>query len=114
MSNHRSHTLLFALLVTTGTSAFADTALTQAAERRVDKRQDRQEQRINKGVSSGALTAPETRRLDREQGRLTRAETRADADGKITPREAASLEKRQDVASRRIYGQKHDAQTRQP
>ena len=114
MSNHRSHALMFALLVATGTGAFAETPLTQAAEQRFDHRQDRQAQRINNGVASGALTAPETRRLDREQGRLNRAETRAEADGKITPREAVSLEKRQDVASRRIYRQKHDVQTRHP
>jgi hypothetical protein len=114
MSNHRSHALLFSLLAATGTGAFAETPLTQAAEQRFDHRQDRQAQRINNGVASGALTAPETRRLDREQGRLNRAETRAEADGKITPREAASLEKRQDVASRRIFRQKHDVQTRHP
>jgi len=112
MSKRRSPTLLFVLLVATGTGAFAETPLTQAAEKRFDHRQEQQDQRIYNGVSSGALTAPEARRLDREQVRLTRAETRADADGKITPREAVSLEKRQDVASRRIHRQKHDAQTR--
>ncbi len=114
MSNHHSHTLLLALLVATVTNAFAETPLTQAAEQRFDLRQDRHAQRINNGVASGALTAPETRRIDREQGRLNRAETRVEADGKISPREAVSLEKRQDVASRRIYRQKHDAQTRNP
>jgi len=112
MSNLRSHTMLFALLVASGTSAYAETPLTQAVEQRVDHRQDRQEQRIDNGVSSGALTAPEARRLGREQARVARAESRAEADGKITPREAVALEKRQDVASRRIYRQKHDAQTR--
>lgn len=97
-----------------GTGAFAETPLTQAAEQRFDYRQDRQAQRINNGVASGALTTAETGRLDREQARLSRAKTRAEADGKITRREAASLEKRQDVASRRIYRQKHATQTRQP
>ena len=41
MSNIRSHTMLFALLVASGTGAFAETPLTQAAEQRVDHRQDR-------------------------------------------------------------------------
>lgn len=111
---NRSHTLLFLALLATGTSVLAETPLTQAAEQRFEQRQDRQEQRIDNGVASGALTAPETRRLAREQARLTRAEGRAEADGKITPKEAAALHKRQDVASRRIYRQKHDAQTRRP
>lgn len=114
MSILRSHTVLFALLVAGTTGAFAETPLTQAADQRVEHRQDRQERRIDNGVSSGALTAPEARRLEREQSRIARAEGRAEADGKITPREAVALEKRQDVASRRIYRQKHDAQTRRP
>ncbi len=114
MFNRRSHTLLFALLVASGTGAFAETPLTQAAQERIDHRQDRQAQRIERGVSSGALTAPEARRLGREQARLTRAEARVTADGKVTPREAVALEKRQDAASRHIYRQKHDAQTRRP
>lgn len=109
-----SATLLFTVLVATGASVYAETPLTQAAEQRFENRQDRQEQRINQGAASGALTAAETRRLDREQGRLSRAETRAESDGKITPKEAAALNKRQNVASHRIYRQKHDAQTRRP
>ena len=82
------------------------------AERRIDNRQDRQEQRIEQGVASGALTPRETRRLGREQAGIVRAEARAEADGTVTRREAAALEHRQDRASRDIYRQKHDPQTR--
>jgi hypothetical protein len=106
---------LFALcLAATTAGAYADSPTAQAAERRFDHRQDRQQQRIENGVSSGALTAPEALRLGREQARLTRAEARVEADGKLTPKEAVALEKRQDVASRRIFREKHDAQSRQP
>lgn len=105
----------FALcLVAASAGVHAEGSASQAAERRFDHRQDRQEQRIENGVSSGALTGPETRRLSREQARLTRAEGRAEADGKVTPKEAIVLKKRQDQASRRIFRQKHDPQTRQP
>ena len=114
MSTIRTHSLLFALLAAIGTGASAETPLTRAAEQRVDHRQDRQERRIDQGVSSGALTAPEARRLEREQSRIARAEGRAEADGKVTPREAVALEKRQDLASQRIHRQKHDAQIRHP
>ena len=58
MSTIRTHSLLFALLSAIGTGASAETPLTRAAEQRVDHRQDRQERRIDQGVSSGALTAP--------------------------------------------------------
>jgi hypothetical protein len=83
-----------------------------AQETRVDRRQDRQEQRIDRGVESGALTPRETRRLERGQQHVENLETRAQADGKITGREKARLEHAQDVQSKRIYRQKHDAQPR--
>ncbi|MFM9917725.1 MAG: hypothetical protein ACKVOX_18135 [Rhizobacter sp.] len=110
MLHFRSHALLTLCLFAVAATAHAENAVDQ----RFDNRQDRQEQRIEKGATSGALTQPEVRRLSREQARLTRAEGRAEADGKVTPKEAIALEKRQDVASRRIFRQKHDAQTRQP
>jgi hypothetical protein len=112
MPNLRFHTMLFAFLFASGTSAYAETPLTQAVEQRVAHRQDRQEQRIDNGASSDALTAAEARRLGREQARVARAESLAEAAGKIILREAVALEKRQDVAGRRSYRHKHDAQTR--
>jgi hypothetical protein len=83
-----------------------------AQETRVDRRQDRQELRIDQGVKSGALTPRETRKLERGQRHVETLETKAQADGKVTAREKARLEHAQDVQSKRIYKQKHDAQTR--
>jgi hypothetical protein len=83
-----------------------------AQETRADRRQDRQEQRIDQGVKSGALNPRETRKLERGQRHVEKLETRAQADGKVTAREKARLEHAQDVQSKRIYRQKHDAQTR--
>jgi hypothetical protein len=83
-----------------------------AQETRVDRRQDRQEQRIDKGVQSGALTPRETRKVEQGQRHVERLETRAQADGKVTAKEKGRLEHAQDVQSKRIYNQKHDAQTR--
>ena len=105
---------LVALCLVTAVGAHAESPASQAAEQRFDNRQNRQEQRIENGTSSGALTPPEARRLSREQARLTRAEGRAEADGKVTRKEAVALEKRQDLASRRIHRQKHDSQVRKP
>ena len=83
-----------------------------AQETRADRRQDHQEQRIDQGVKSGALTPRETRKLERGQNHVEKLETKAQADGKVTAREKARLEHAQDVQSKRIYKQKHDNQTR--
>jgi hypothetical protein len=95
-----------------GIAALSLTTSVFAQETRVDRRQDRQEQRIDRGVESGALTPRETRRLERGQRHVENLETRAQADGTLTGREKARLEHAQDVQSKRIYRQKHDLQTR--
>lgn len=76
----------------------------------VDKRQANQDQRIDKGTESGALTNKETNRLERQQARIETAEDKAKADGVATKRERARLHHRQNKASRDIYRQKHDRQ----
>jgi hypothetical protein len=81
------------------------------AEARINKRQDRQQVRIDRGIANGSLTARETARLERQQSRIASAEARARADGgRLTVRERYRLEQRQDAASRNIYRQKHDRQ----
>lgn len=79
---------------------------------RIDKRQAKQEARIDQGVASGELTKPEARRLTRQQNRIDRAENAAKADGTVTAQERAQLTRKQNRASRHIYQQKHDAQER--
>lgn len=83
-----------------------------AHDTRVDRRQERQEQRIDKGVQSGALTPREARRVQAGQRHVGKLETRTQADGTVTAKEKARLEHAQDVQSKRIYRQKHDAQSR--
>ena len=95
-----------------GIVALAVAAPAIAQETRVDRRQERQEQRIDQGVKSGALTPRETRKLERGQTHVENLEMKAQADGKVTAREKARLEHAQDVQSERIYKQKHDKQTR--
>ena len=94
-----------------GIAALSVAAPVFAQETRVDRRQERQEQRIHKGVESGALTPRETQRLEHGQQHVENLETKAQADGKITAKEKARLEHAQDVQSKRIYRQKHDEQT---
>jgi phage shock protein A len=74
---------------------------------RVDKRQARQEQRIDHGIASGSLSASEAARLDRQQDRVDTLETKAKADGQLTRRERAKLDAAQDHSSRTIARKKH-------
>ncbi len=80
----------------------------------IHNRQERQQQRIAQGVSSGQLTARETSRLEGREAHLNREihDMRAANGGTLTPGERARLEHQQNRISRSIYAQKHDAQTR--
>ncbi len=80
---------------------------------RVDKREARQQKRINQGVKSGRLTPKEAARLEKQQARIKRNEAKAKADGKVTPKERAKLTREQNRASRNIYRKKHNARTAQ-
>lgn len=77
----------------------------------LDRRETRQQDRVAAGVESGQLNAREGARLERGEARLNRNEARAKADGVVTPRERAALHHEANHMSKRIYRQKHDAQT---
>jgi hypothetical protein len=81
-------------------------------ENLVDKRQENQEQRIEKGVENGSLTDKEAARLKRQQGRVNKAEERAMADGKMDKKEAKHIKKMQNRASSNIYVKKHNKRGR--
>jgi hypothetical protein len=73
-----------------------------------------QQERIEKGLQSGALNTREAARLEREQAQIERMESRALKDGKLTDAEKARIKTAQDRASADIYREKHDAQTGNP
>lgn len=93
--------------------AFAQAASAPATPH-VDKREARQDTRIQNGVASGQLNAKETYRLEKQQANINQAEAKAKADGKVTAAERARLHRKQDRASANIARQKHDAQTAKP
>lgn len=100
-------TVAAALLMT----AFTLPALAQSASTpRIDQRQANQQQRIDQGVASGALTEKEAARMEKGQTHVQNMENKAAADGKVTMKEKARIEHAQDVQSKRIYRQKHDRQ----
>src|SRR5258708_7761130 len=71
-----------------------------------------QQQRIEQGIQSGQLTNREAAKLERGQARVNRAEARAGADGHVGPNEQRRIQKAENQQSKRIYREKHDAQTR--
>ena len=73
-----------------------------------------QQQRIEQGLQSGALTTREAARLEKEESQVNRMQSRALKDGVLTNAEKARIERAQNKVSRDIYREKHDAQTGNP
>ena len=84
-------------------------SLAMAAE--VDRREDRQQERIGQGVESGQLTPGETARLELQEQRIdnqVKAERAANG-GHLTAGERAQVNREENRESRRIYAAKHNA-----
>ena len=71
-----------------------------------------QQNRIEQGVQSGALTNKETARLERGQARIDRKEARVGADGHVSAREQARIQHAENKQSNKIYREKHNNHTR--
>lgn len=59
---------------------------------RIDKRQEKQDQRIRKGVDSGQLNQKEAAGLEKGQERVQKLEDKALEDGKMTTKEKVRIE----------------------
>ncbi len=95
-----------AMLSTAGL-LFAGSAMAEPTQR-IDNRQEKQEQRIDQGISSGRLNEHEAQRLDKQQNHIDKMENKALSDGKLSAKERAHIEHAQDKQNRRIARQKHD------
>lgn len=73
-----------------------------------------QQQRIESGLKSGALTTREAAKLEGEQSRIDSAEAKALRDGKLSAAEQRRIQRMQNKASRDINAEKHDTQTGNP
>ena len=98
------------------TGAFVTLTATQpfvARAQVVKERQGNQQDRIDQGVKSGELTKKETMKLEAEQAKIQKNKRRyKKSGGTVTPKEKADIMSDQDKASKHIYKEKHDAQTR--
>lgn len=99
-------------LLTLGFIAFSSFAFAQTATPGVTKSQIQQTKRIKQGLRSGELTRVEAKKLTQQQARIHVAKKQAKRDGFVSPREKARLNHMQNKASRKIYVQKHDRQSR--
>jgi hypothetical protein len=100
------------LLTALAVVALAAPALAQTeSTKRIDKRQENQERRIEQGQKSGQLTKKEAARLEKGQARVQKMEDKALADGSVTKKERARIEKAQNRQSKKVYRQRHDKQT---
>ena len=81
--------------------------------RKVNRRAERQQDRIAAGVKSGQLTARETANLETKEAALKSEERtfRLENGGSLTRGEQAKLNKQENNLSAQIYNQRHDAQT---
>ena len=99
-------TVLAALLATTAGIASASTATP-----RLDRRQWRQDVRIDRGIASGQLTPAEVARVRAGQTRVRRMELIARTDGVVTQYERFQLVRARNHQSRTIYRLAHNNQT---
>jgi hypothetical protein len=93
--------------------SFALPALGQSTATEV-QRNTNQQQRIEQGLQSGALSTKEAGKLEREQTQVDRMEKSALKDGSLTPAESARIQSAQNKTSKSIAAQKHDAQRGNP
>ena len=105
---------LKSLLATALIVAFPAMVLAQPADttstERIDKRQENQEKRIEKGAQTGQLTGKEQKRLQKGQEHVQKMEDKAMADGKMTKSERKRIEHTQNQQSKKIYRERHDKQ----
>lgn len=81
-------------------------------DRIVDARQEHQKERIQEGIRSGQLTQDEIHQLNEGQKQIRKEEKQYQSDGNLTKEERKDLRKDLNKASKEIYQEKHDTETR--
>jgi hypothetical protein len=78
----------------------------------VNHRQHNQQQRIQQGIRSGALTREEAKRLLNEQRAIRQEERQYKSDGVLTRDERKDLQHDLNAANQHIYNETRDAERR--
>jgi hypothetical protein len=103
-------TILTGLLV--ATMAFTTIAEAQTRTPVINRREHRQERRINRGVRSGELTRNEAHHLRNDERRISAERRMARADGRVTRNERRDIRRQENRTSRAIYRDKHNDRIR--
>jgi len=82
--------------------------ISHAEDNRFDRRQRRQNDRINDGIKNGNITPREYNYLNRERNQIRRTERHVKRDGYISPKERHRLDQMQDRTDNDIYRAKHN------
>lgn len=85
-----------------------DTEKTPDRAKEIDRREGRQEKRIEHGIKKGYLTDEEVSKLTSQQDRIKAMEEGIKSDGKITREEFKGINQALNDASRAIWAEKHD------
>lgn len=96
-----SFSLVIALL------SVANTSMAQ-----VNKRQAKQNARVNQGRASGEITAKEAAQIQHKQNEVQAMENAARSDGKVTKAERKAINHEQNEASRQIACKKSNRRDR--
>lgn len=90
--------------------------LPAAAQQEINQREADQQQRIDQGIKSGALTDKEATHLQNQEGRIDKQEGRMEAKdgGKLTAADKKKLNRELNRESRRIYREKHNKHVANP
>ncbi|WP_076068902.1 hypothetical protein [Sphingomonas montana] len=100
------------LVLATAVAVLTPSLSSAQSWRPINQRQSQQEQRINQGIRSGALTRAEAGRIRGQFVTLNRLEQRYRASNGLSVAERRDLDRRFDALSQRIRTQKTDRQTR--
>lgn len=95
------YTTAFALVAVVGLGSIA-LAQGSTQTKRVDRREQRQQDRVANGLKDGSLSAGEAARIERDEAKVRRDEAAAKADGVVTKRERARLNHELNHTSREI------------
>ena len=99
-----------ALVATFLTAGLLLSTTAMAAEGKIQRRKERQQQRIGEGVENGKLTPKETAHLEHKEAGLNKQirQDRKANGGKLTGQEKAQINREQNRLSKNIHKAKHD------
>jgi hypothetical protein len=100
MKRHRIIALAAVLFVTTPA----------LAQRSIEQRMDRQEERLDNGADSGQLTPKEEQKIENRHENIEDKREAARADGHVTKDEAKKIRRAEDRTGEMIRRERHDDQ----